>query len=71
MKNTLIIILLFAIFSYQSAVEGVTEAIIVATDKGIPIMLPPKLEQDNIEIKQRNVFSVLINANDMLLVEEE
>ncbi|MBL4625852.1 MAG: biopolymer transporter ExbD [Flavobacteriales bacterium] len=32
---------------------------------------PPEPNQDNIDIKQRNVFVVLANANDQLLVEGE
>jgi len=42
-------------------------------DSGIMRKLPPIVEdqQDNIDIKERNVFVVLINANDQLLVENE
>ncbi len=44
----------------------------IASDKGIPVMLPPKVEQEtDVKVKERNVFNVLINSNDMLLVEEE
>jgi biopolymer transport protein ExbD len=43
------------------------------TDKGILRILPPPIE-DNVtppEIKQRNVYVVLVNANDQLLVQGE
>lgn len=41
-------------------------------DKGLPIMLPPKLEeQENIKIKERNIFNIIVNSNDLILVEEE
>lgn len=44
----------------------------IASDKGIPVMLPPKKEiQDDIKIKEKNIFTVLINSNDMLFVEED
>lgn len=41
------------------------------TDWGIARLLPPPDEQkqDDIKIKERNVFVVLVNANDQLLVE--
>lgn len=44
------------------------------TDWGIARLLPPPDEQkqeDNVKIKERNVFVVLVNANDQLLVEGE
>jgi len=43
-------------------------------DGGLTRKLPPPIEdpvEDPPEIKQRNVFEVLVNANDKLLVEEE
>ncbi len=43
-------------------------------DTGLTRKLPPKIEEDQPkppEIKQRNVFQVLVNANDDLLVEGE
>ena len=42
-------------------------------DSGIMRKLPPIVEdqQDDIDIKERNVFVVLINSNDQLLVENE
>jgi len=44
------------------------------TDEGINRKLPPwdeDLEQDIPEIKERNIFTVLVNSNDQLLVEDE
>jgi biopolymer transport protein ExbD len=44
------------------------------TDKGINRKLPPiddELVQDPPPIKERNIFTVLVNSNDQLLVEEE
>jgi biopolymer transport protein ExbD len=44
----------------------------IDSDKGIPIKLPPKLTEDQPKppsIKKRNIWEVLINKNDMLLVE--
>ena len=55
----------------------VTYIFLVATtmniDSGIMRKLPPIVEdqQDDIDIKERNVFVVLINSNDQLLVENE
>ena len=47
----------------------------IATDKGLPILLPPKKDPNepppDFLIKQRNIWKVLINSKDMLLVEEE
>jgi biopolymer transport protein ExbD len=44
----------------------------IASDKGIAVLLPPDQEnQDDVKIKERNIFNVLINSNDMLLVEED
>lgn len=44
----------------------------IASDKGLPVMLPPKKEQqDDIKIKERNIFNILVNSNDLLLVEEQ
>lgn len=45
----------------------------INTDKGIPRKLPPISTSDakSPEIKQRNVFVVLVNSRDMLLVEGE
>ena len=44
------------------------------TDKGINRKLPPwdeKLVEDPPPIKERNIFTVLVNSNDQLLVEDE
>lgn len=44
----------------------------IASDKGLPVMLPPKKEnQEDIKIKERNIFNILVNSNDLLLVEEQ
>ncbi len=45
----------------------------IASDKGILNVLPPKLDPNNpppeIDINERNIFTILVNANDDLLVE--
>lgn len=44
------------------------------TDKGINRKLPPfdeELVEDPPSIKERNIFTVLVNSNDQLLVEDE
>lgn len=47
----------------------------IASDKGILNILPPKFDPDNpppeIDLNERNIFNILINANDDLLVEGE
>ncbi|MEN7550876.1 biopolymer transporter ExbD [Rapidithrix thailandica] len=44
----------------------------IASDKGIAVLLPPKKEdQQDVKINQRNIFKVLVNSSDRLLVEEE
>lgn len=47
----------------------------IATDKGILNILPPKLDPNvpppDIQKNERNIFNILINANDDLLVEGE
>ncbi|MDF2157529.1 biopolymer transporter ExbD [Algoriphagus sp. CAU 1675] len=47
----------------------------IASDKGILNVLPPKLDPNNpppeIDKNERNIFTILINANDDLLVEGE
>lgn len=44
----------------------------IASDMGIAVMLPPDEEnRDDVKIKERNIFNVLINSNDMLLVEDD
>lgn len=47
----------------------------IATDKGLPILLPPKKDPNEppseIKMKQRNIWKILINSKDMLLVEDQ
>ncbi len=46
----------------------------IANDKGLSMLLPPKPDEDDpvkIDIHQRNIFKVLINSADRLLVEDE
>jgi len=47
----------------------------IASDKGILNILPPKMDPDNpppkIDLNERNIFNILINLNDQLLVEGE
>jgi biopolymer transport protein ExbD len=42
----------------------------IAEDKGVLVLLPPWSDEEpqSIKLKERNVFSVLVNANDQLLV---
>lgn len=47
----------------------------IASDKGILNILPPKQDPNvpppDIQVNERNIFNILINANDQLLVEGE
>lgn len=44
----------------------------IASDKGIAVLLPPKKEtQEEIKMKQRNIFNILINSQDMMLAEDQ
>jgi len=47
----------------------------IASDKGILNILPPKQDPNipppEIDLNKRNIFNILINANDQLLVEDE
>ncbi len=47
----------------------------IATDKGIPFILPPKLDENtpptDVKVVDRNVFKVVVNSNDKILVEDE
>lgn len=46
----------------------------VASEKGLAILLPPKREDDDdteIEIKERNLYVVIINSRNQLLVENK
>lgn len=43
----------------------------IASDKGIYVQLPPKPEdQVDVKLNERNIFNILINSKDMMLVEE-
>jgi len=45
----------------------------IASDKGLSILLPPKREDDektDVKMKDRDVFMVLVNSKNQLLVEE-
>ena len=47
----------------------------IASDKGLALLLPPKQDPNNppppVKFNQRNIFKVLINSQDRLLVEDE
>jgi biopolymer transport protein ExbD len=47
----------------------------IASDKGIQNLLPPKQDPNvpppDIKLNERNIFNILVNANDQLLVEGE
>jgi biopolymer transport protein ExbD len=47
----------------------------IASDKGLPLVLPPKQDPNEpppeVEFNQRNIFKILINSNDQLLVEDD
>ena len=43
----------------------------IASDKGIMMQLPPEAPPEDIQIKQKNLFKVLVNSSDKLLVEEQ
>lgn len=46
----------------------------IASDKGLAILLPPKQdkpEETIVNLNERNIFKVLINSQDRLLVEDE
>lgn len=47
----------------------------IASDKGILNILPPKQDPNvpppDIQVNERNIFNILVNANDQLLVEGE
>lgn len=47
----------------------------IASDKGLPLILPPKQDPNEpppeVEFNERNIFKVLINSNDQLLVEDD
>jgi biopolymer transport protein ExbD len=44
----------------------------IASDRGLQEQLPPKDEaQQDIKIKMRNVYSIIVNSQDKLLIEDE
>jgi biopolymer transport protein ExbD len=46
----------------------------IANDKGLTLQLPPNpedIEQQDIKIPERNIFKILLNSSDKLLVENE
>lgn len=43
----------------------------INSDRGIPMLLPPDIPPTDVEIKEHNVFNVLVNSKNQLLVEEE
>lgn len=44
----------------------------IATDKGLGMLLPPyRLDDVELPMNKRNVFNILLNSQDRLLVEEE
>lgn len=45
----------------------------IAEDKGVLVLLPPYSDEDpeNLQMKKRNVYSILVNADDQLLVRGE
>ena len=47
----------------------------IATDKGIALLLPPKLDENQPPPEflkhQRNIFKILVNSSDRILVEDE
>jgi biopolymer transport protein ExbD len=47
----------------------------IASDKGIQNLLPPKQNPDQpppeVDLNKRNIYNILINANDQLLIEDE
>jgi biopolymer transport protein ExbD len=43
----------------------------IASDKGLSVRLPPDIKTEQQEIKERNVFKVLVNSTNHLLVQEQ
>lgn len=46
----------------------------IANDKGITLLLPPpdtEEKPEDVDIHQRNIFKILANSNDQLLIEDE
>ena len=44
----------------------------IASDKGLPILLPPEKTEETppIDLKMKNIFKVIMNSNNQLLVED-
>ena len=42
----------------------------IASDKGLLMQLPPETTNEAVPLKQKNIFKVLVNSNDDLLVED-
>ncbi|MFK7899190.1 MAG: ExbD/TolR family protein [Cyclobacteriaceae bacterium] len=44
----------------------------IVSEKGVNFILPPKKEKDvEIKLHDRNIFKVLVNSNDQLLIEDQ
>ena len=47
----------------------------IASDKGVALLLPPKPDEDQkapeLEVNKRNIFTVLVNSQDKILIEDE
>ena len=44
----------------------------MTVDRGLPIKLPPKLQDDTpVEINDRNLFKILVNSNNDLMVNDQ
>lgn len=44
----------------------------IASDKGIAVILPPKkVDKTEIKINQRNIYNVLINSQDAMLIDDQ
>jgi len=44
----------------------------IASDKGLAVQLPPKQDKpQDVEVKQRNVYNILLNSKDQMLLEGE
>ncbi len=41
----------------------------IASDKGIAVLLPPDEEPDEVKLKEKNIFNILVNSQNRLLVE--
>lgn len=45
---------------------------VINSDKGILLRLPPKIDQPvEVDIHERNLFKILINSNDQIMIEDE